>query len=95
VEILLDEGGNTWPGQLNANGWRGHQDGRVVILATVSMSYKARRRTVTLSMPGAPSQAWILDLPSDPDPTPGYTDWHPSSKSPDAIELNYRLTADR
>src|SRR5436190_1161067 len=67
----------------------------LVILATVSMSYKARRRTVTLSMPGVPSQAWILDLPSDPDPTPGYTDWLPSSNAPDAIELNYRLTADR
>jgi len=95
VEILLDEGGNFWPAQLNERGWRGHQGGRVVILATVSMSYKARRRTVTLSMPGVPSQAWILDLPSDPDPTPGYTDWLPSSTAPDAIELNYRLTADR
>ena len=95
VEILLDEGGNFWPGQLNANGWRGHQGSRVVILATVSMSYKARRRTITLTMPGVPSQAWILDLPSDPDPTPGYTDWLPSSNAPDAIELNYRLTADR
>ena len=95
VQILLDEGGNFWPGQLNENGWRGHQGGRVVVLATVSMSYKARRRIVTLSMPGVPSQAWILDLPSDPDPTPGYTDWLPSSNTPDAIELNYRLTADR
>ena len=95
VQILIDEGGNFWPGQLNENGWRGHQGGRVVILATVSMSYKARRRIVTLSMPGMPSQAWILDLPSDPDPTPGYTDWLPSSNAPDAIELNYRLTADR
>ena len=95
VQILLDEGGNFWPAQLNENGWRGHQGGRLVILATVSMSYKARRRIVTLSMPGVPSQAWILDLPSDPEPTPGYTDWLPSSKAPDAIELNYRLTADR
>ncbi len=95
AEILLDEGGNFWPGQLNGNGWRGHQGSRVVLLASVSMSYKARRRIVTLSMPGVPSQAWILDLPSDPDPTPGYTDWLPSSNAPDAIELNYRLTADR
>jgi hypothetical protein len=95
VEILLDEGGKTWPAQLNERGWRGHQDGRVVILATVPMSYKARERTVALSMPGVPPQAWVLDLPSDPDPTPGYTDWLPSSNTPDAIELNYRLTADR
>ncbi len=95
VQILLDEGGNTWPGQLNANGWHGHQGGRVVLLATVSMSYKAHRRTITLTMPGVPSQAWTLDLPSDPDPTDGYTDWRPSSDAPDAIDLNYRLTADR
>jgi len=95
VQILIDESGHFWPGQLNENGWHGHQAGRVVILATVAMSYKARRRIVTLSMPGVPSQAWILDLPSDPDPTPGYTDWLPSSDAPDAIALNYRLTADR
>lgn len=95
VQILIDEGGHFWPGQLNENGWHGHQAGRVVILATVAMSYKARRRIVTLSMPGVPSQGWILDLPSDPDPTPGYTDWLPSSSAPDAIALNYRLTADR
>jgi hypothetical protein len=95
VQIVLDESGNTWPALLSPNGWRGHQGSRVVILATVTMSYKARRRTITLAMPGAPSQTWTLDLPSDPDPTPGYTDWQPSSKAPDAIELNYRLTADR
>jgi hypothetical protein len=95
VRILLDEGGNTWPGLLNENGWHGHQGNRLVILATVSMSYKARRRTITLSMPGVPDQSWTLDLPYDPDPTPGYTAWAPSSNAPDAIELNYRLTADR
>jgi hypothetical protein len=95
VRIVLDEGGNTWPALLNERGWRGHQDSRVVILATVTMSYKARRRTITLSMPGVREQAWTLDLPSDPDPTPDYTAWQPSSRAPDAIELNYRLTADR
>jgi hypothetical protein len=95
VQILLDEGGNFWPAGLSERGWRGHQGSRVVILATVSMSYKARRRTVTLSMPEVPPQAWTLDLPSDPDPSPGYTDWLPSSNGPDAIELSYRLTADR
>jgi hypothetical protein len=95
VQILLDESGNTWPGQLNENAWHGHQGNRFVILATVSMSYKVSRRTITLSMPGVPSQLWILDLPRDPDPTPGYTPWAPSSNAPDAIELNYRLTAER
>ena len=95
VQIVLDEGGHTWPALLSENRWRGHQGSRVVVLATVTMSYKARRRTITLSMPGVPEQTWTLDLPSDPDPMPGYTDWQPSSKAPDAIDLNYRLTADR
>jgi hypothetical protein len=95
VQIVLDEGGQTWPGLLNANGWIGHQDGRAVILATVSMSYKTWHRTLTLSMPGAPSQTWTLNLSYDPDPTPDYTAWLPSSRAADAIELNYRLTAER
>jgi hypothetical protein len=95
VYILLDEGGNTWPGDLNANGWLGHQGERAVILASVTMSYKAHRRTVSLSMPGAPAQSWTLDLASDPDPTPAYTAWLPSRDAPNAIELSYRLTADR
>jgi hypothetical protein len=95
VQIVLDEGGRPWPAYLNEAGWRGHQGDRAVILASVSMSYKASRRIVTLSMPGAPSQSWTLELSSDPDPTPGYTAWLPSGNAPDAIELNYRLTADR
>jgi hypothetical protein len=94
IKILLDEGGRFWPGQLNA-GWHGHQGSRVVLLATASMSYKASRRTVTLSMPGARDQTWTIDLPYDPDPTAEFTEWAPSSKAPDAIELNWRLTADR
>jgi hypothetical protein len=95
VQIVLDEGGHTWPALLSENRWRGHQDSRVVIIATVTMSYKASRRTITLSMPGVSEQTWTLDLANDPDPTAGYTDWRPSSKAPDAIDLNYRLTADR
>ena len=95
VEIVLDEAGQRWPAYLNEAGWRGHQGNRVVILATVAMSYKTSRRVVTLSMPGAPSQSWPLDLSSDPDPTPGYTAWLASRDAPNPIELNYRLTADR
>ena len=71
VQIVLDEGGQRWPAYLNEAGWRGHQGNRAVILASVSMTYKASRRVVTLSMPGAPSQSWTLELSSDPDPTPG------------------------
>jgi hypothetical protein len=95
VEIVLDEGGHRWPVYLNEAGWRGHQNNRVVILASASMMYKASRRVVSLSMPGAPTQSWTLDLPSDPDPTPGYGAWLPSRDAPNPIELNYRLTADQ
>jgi len=95
VKILLDEGGNTWPGYLVETHWLGHQGDRAVILASVTMSYKASERTVTLSMPGAPEQSWTLDLAYDPDPTPGYTPWVASGGSPNAIEMNYRLTADQ
>ncbi len=95
VQIVLDEGGRYWPASLNEQGWRGHQGNRAVILATVSMMYKSSRRVVTLSMSGAPAQSWTLDLARDPDPTADYTAWRPSVDAPDAIELNYRLTADR
>jgi hypothetical protein len=95
VQIVLEEGGQHWPAYLNEAGWRGHQGNRVVILASLSMEYKTSRRVVTLSMPGAPSQSWRLELSSDPDPTPGYTEWLPSRDAPNPIELSYRLTADR
>ena len=95
VQIVLDEGVHRWPAYLNEAGWRGHQSNREVILASVSMMYKTNRRVVTLSMPGAPSQSWTLDLSRDPDPTPGYTEWLPSREAVNPIELNYRLTADR
>jgi hypothetical protein len=95
VQIVLNEGGRRWPAYLNEAGWRAHQGNRAVILASVSMTYKTSRRVVTLSTPGAPLQSWTLDLSSDPDPAPGYTAWLPSRDSPNPIELNYRLTADR
>ncbi len=95
VEIVLHEGSHHWPASLSETRWRGHQGNRAVILASVTMSYKTSRRIITLSMPGAPSQSWTLDLSSDPDPTPGYTAWAPSRDAANPIELNYRLTADR
>ena len=95
VQVVLDEGQKRWPAYLNEAGWRGHQGNRAVILASVSMMYKTSRRLVSLTMPGAPSQSWTLDLASDPDPTPGYSGWLASSRAPNAIELNYQLTADR
>ena len=95
VQIVLNEGKQSWPVELSEARWRGHQGNRVVILASVSMTYKTSRRVVTLSMPGVPSQSWTLDLSSDPDPTPGYTAWLPSRDVPNPIELNYRLSTDR
>jgi hypothetical protein len=95
VQVVLEEGGQRWPANLSEARWRGHQGNRAVILASVSMMYKTSRRVVTLSVPGAPSQSWTLDLSSDPDPTAGYTAWLPSRDAPNPIELNYRLTADR
>jgi hypothetical protein len=94
ITIFLDEAGKRWPAIVSERAWRGHQGDRVVILASVSMMYKTGQRTITLSIPGAPSQSWTLDLPSDPDPMPEFTTWRPSTGAPGAIELNYRLTAD-
>src|SRR6202041_2887852 len=31
VQIILDEGGRTWPALLNENGWLGHQGDRAVL----------------------------------------------------------------
>jgi hypothetical protein len=95
VQIVLEEGGQSWPARLNEAGWRGHQGNRAVILASVSMMYRTSRRVITLSIPGAPLQSWTLELSSDPDPTAGYTAWLPSRDATNPIDLNYRLTADR
>ncbi|TPQ37758.1 hypothetical protein C2U70_10630 [Bradyrhizobium guangdongense] len=79
------------------NRWRGHDGERQAILATASLMYKTSHRTVTLTMPGVPAQTWLLDLASDPDPTPSFSGWHLPNGAPAArgIELNYRLKADR
>ncbi len=75
---------------------RGHDDDRPVILATAELSYKTHHRVVRLTLPGAFTETWRLDLPGDPDPTPGYTAWRlPDNASGTKIEMNYRLSADR
>jgi len=69
---------------------------RQVIEATASLMYKAHRRLVRLTLPGAPSETWQLDLSSDPDPTPGYSDWSlPIGPSAAKIQMSFRLRADR
>jgi hypothetical protein len=76
--------------------WRGHDGDRQVILASASLMYKASQRAVTLALPGAPEETWLLDLSSDPDPTPGYSDWRPPRHaSAPKMEMSFRLRADR
>jgi hypothetical protein len=76
--------------------WHGTDGDRRVILASTTLSRKTSRRLVTLEFPGVPEQSWQLDLPSDPDPTSGYSPWRLSSRNANPkIELNFRLSADR
>lgn len=77
--------------------WHGtDSDGRRVILATATLDRKTRDRVVRFEMSGVPEQTWRIDLPTDPDPTPGYSPWRLASGfSPIKIEMNFSLTADR
>lgn len=76
--------------------WHGTDGGRRVILARSILSLKTSRRVVNLELPGLAEQTWRVDLPSDPDPMPGYSPWRFSSNSSaPKIEMNYHLGADR
>jgi hypothetical protein len=76
--------------------WRAHDGDRVAIIAAASLMYKTRHRAVRLTLPDMPAQSWPIDLPSDPDPTPGYSPWRVASEpSPTKIEMHFRLRADR
>lgn len=76
--------------------WRAHDGDRVAIIASASLMYKTRHRAVRLTLPDMPAQSWPIDLPSDPDPTPGYSPWRVASQlSPTKIEMHFRLRADR
>jgi MFS family permease len=95
VHITVEEGQQQAEVMLGS-GWHGTDGDHRVILASVTLSRKASRRVVSLELPGVPEQTWRLDLPSDPDPTPGYSPWRlPNSTSAPKIEMNFRLTADR
>lgn len=95
VRITVQEGGQYLEPALGPS-WHGTDEGRRVILAHVSLSMKTGRRSVTLALPGVAEQSWPLGLSSDPDPMPGFTDWKLSDGRPTpAIEMNYRLTAER
>lgn len=76
--------------------WHGTDGDRRVILAKASLSRKTSRRIVTLELPGVPEHTWQVSLPSDPDPTPGFSPWRTSGgAAASTIEMNFSLSADR
>ncbi|MCX7310412.1 MAG: hypothetical protein NTV56_01480 [Alphaproteobacteria bacterium] len=94
VHASVDEGGQH-ADVLLGRAWHGTVGDRRVILATISLSMKTRHRVVHLEIPGVPEQTWQVDLPNDPDPTPGYSPWRLASGNPAAkIEMNFSLTSD-
>ncbi|MGY4290583.1 hypothetical protein ACVWXO_009849 [Bradyrhizobium sp. LM2.7] len=95
VQIEVEEARGYATALLPAN-WRAHDGDRVAIIASASLMYKTRHRLVSLTLPGIPTQSWPIDLPSDPDPTPGYSPWRVASAPSQAkIEMHFRLRADR
>jgi hypothetical protein len=95
VHIAVEEGQQHAVVTLGAR-WHGTDGDHRVILASATLSRKTSRRVVNLEIPDVPEQRWQLDLPGDPDPTPGYSPWRfPSSTSAPKIEMNFRLSADR
>jgi hypothetical protein len=95
VHITMEEGQQHTEVMLGRS-WHGTDGDRRAILAHASLSMKTSHRVVSLALPGVAEQTWQLDLPSDPDPTPGYTPWRLSKSGAAApkIEMNYRLSAD-
>jgi hypothetical protein len=95
VHIEVEEAQGYANALLPAN-WRAHDGDRKAIIASASLMYKTRHRVVSLTLPGVPTQSWPIDLPSDPDPTPGFSPWRIASEpSPTKIEMHFRLSADR
>jgi hypothetical protein len=95
VHIGVEEGQQHAYVMLGAS-WHGTDGDHRVILASATLSRKTSRRVVNLEFPGIPELTWQLDLPSDPDPTPGYSPWRlTSSTAAPKIEMNFRLSADR
>lgn len=95
VHITVTEGGQ-WAEPILGPAWHGTDGDRRVILAHVTLSMKTSRRNVSLEFPGVAEQTWQLDLPSDPDPTRGFSPWRLAIGSNAAkIEMNFSLGADR
>lgn len=95
LRIAVKEGAQVLEPALGPS-WHGTDEGRRVILAHVTLSLKTGSRSVTLELPGVRPQTWPLDLSRDPQPMAGYSDWKLSDGRPTpAIEMNYRLSAER
>jgi hypothetical protein len=95
VHIDVEEGQQHAGVMLGAR-WHGTDGDRRVILASATLSRKTSRRVVNLELAGVPEQTWQLDLPGDPDPTPGYSPWRfTTGTTGPKIEMNFRLSADR
>ena len=95
VHIVVTEGEQHLDASIGPR-WRGTDGDHKVILTSVTLSRKTSRRAVTLQLPGIAEQSWRIDLPSDPDPTPGYSDWRlASGNATPKIEMNFALSADR
>jgi hypothetical protein len=94
VRIAMEEG-KQYVEVMLGRAWHGTDGDQRVILASATLSRKTSRRIVNFEIPGVPEQTWQLDLPNDPDPTPGYTPWQfPSGTAAPKIEMNFRLNAD-
>jgi MFS family permease len=95
VHIEIEEAKGYADPMLPAN-WRAHDGDRRAIIAWTLLMYKTRHRAVSLTLPDVPTQRWSIDLPSDPDPTPGFSPWRVASEPSQAkIEMHFRLSADR
>lgn len=94
VHITVTEGEQQTDVTLGGS-WHGTDGNQRVILASASLSMKTSLRVVSLELPGVAEQTWQLDLPSDPDSTPGFSPWQPARGNPEPkIEMNFQLTAD-
>jgi hypothetical protein len=94
VHIVVGEAGRALDVSLGRL-WRAHVGDRRVILASVELSMKTRERTVSLDVAGVGPQHWVLDLPGDPDPTDGFGEWRAGSEGAGAVDMDFRLRAER
>jgi hypothetical protein len=95
VRVTVQDGSHQEEATLGP-AWHGTDGDHRVILVHKSISDKTSGRMVTLQLPGMTGQAWRLPLSSDPDPTPGFSNWQVSSPTAvPKIEMNFNLTAER